>query len=230
MPGIYEIRNKVNGKRYIGSTSREFKERWKEHRYELRSGRHHSPHLQHSWDFHGEINFEFTILEEINNWTYEEQILEREQWYFDTYEPEYNCVLTAEYTFPKQRKGKTYTITKDEKNITFSNLAKFCRDNNLKECNLRAVIGGYIPDYQGYHLPNKIIRRGRGSNGVSELARKNSIISNSKTYTFIKDGKIIAVTNLEDFCRKNGLGVSSMRNVNKGRQLSYKGYKVYNEK
>lgn len=216
MPGIYEIRNKINGKRYIGSTTREFKKRWKEHKVELRGGRHHSPYLQHSWDFHGEENFEFTVLEEIIDWTYEKQILEREQWYFNAYKPEYNCVLTAEYTFPKKRKGKTYTVIKDGKTITFSNLAKFCRDNDLKECTLRAVIGGYVPDYKGYTIKHSKPRK-----------------SNIGLTLISPTGDIIKPENLEKFCleqfgdKRKSSHFYKMRN-HPHRWKSYKGWKIYN--
>lgn len=60
--GVYQIRNKVNGKVYIGSTSSCFKERWRNHRCQLGKKRHHSIHLQRAWDKYGESNFEFEIL------------------------------------------------------------------------------------------------------------------------------------------------------------------------
>ena len=60
--GIYKISNKVNGKFYIGSAT-EIKKRWREHKYELRNGKHHNPHFQFAWDKYGEQNFEFTTLQ-----------------------------------------------------------------------------------------------------------------------------------------------------------------------
>lgn len=58
---IYEIVNKVNGKRYIGSTIN-YKARWHTHRSALRNGKHHSFILQRAWDKHGADSFEFKLL------------------------------------------------------------------------------------------------------------------------------------------------------------------------
>ena len=59
--GIYTIRNKVNGKIYIGQAI-DIKDRWKDHRKRLNGGYHVNKHLQRSWDKYGEESFEFNIL------------------------------------------------------------------------------------------------------------------------------------------------------------------------
>lgn len=58
---VYQIRNLVNGKRYIGSSVK-YKYRVTTHIKSLREKRHHSPKLQRAWDKYGEDNFEFSIL------------------------------------------------------------------------------------------------------------------------------------------------------------------------
>lgn len=59
--GVYQIRNLVSGKFYIGSSSNIYK-RWEVHKRRLRNGDHHSPKLQASWNKHGEELFKFDIL------------------------------------------------------------------------------------------------------------------------------------------------------------------------
>jgi group I intron endonuclease len=60
--GVYQIKNKVNEKVYIGSTTQSFELRLKQHVRELKKGVHKNTHLQSSWDKHKENNFEFSIL------------------------------------------------------------------------------------------------------------------------------------------------------------------------
>jgi len=62
--GVYEIKNKLNGKAYLGSSGN-IERRRSNHYYLLRSGRHHCVYLQRAWNKHGEKAFEFSILEEI---------------------------------------------------------------------------------------------------------------------------------------------------------------------
>lgn len=59
--GLYEIRNTVNGKIYIGSTNNLLR-REKEHFKELRKGEHHSITLQRAFDKYGEESFVFTEI------------------------------------------------------------------------------------------------------------------------------------------------------------------------
>lgn len=56
------IRNRINGKVYVGSAARGFSGRWGMHRHDLRHNKHHSSHLQISWNKYKEQNFEFVVL------------------------------------------------------------------------------------------------------------------------------------------------------------------------
>lgn len=58
---IYSLTNKINGKRYIGST-KDWKKRQLGHLSLLRRGMHHSPPLQNAWNKYGEVSFEFVML------------------------------------------------------------------------------------------------------------------------------------------------------------------------
>lgn len=60
-PGVYQIRNKTNGKLYIGQTSR-FNRRAKQHENDLKRGEHRNKRLQNSWNLHGSESFEFEVL------------------------------------------------------------------------------------------------------------------------------------------------------------------------
>jgi group I intron endonuclease len=67
-PVIYKIRNVVNGKFYVGSTT-DTRERFRTHRSRLRKGVHHCRHLQSSWNKYGEDCFKFEVQEVVENAT-----------------------------------------------------------------------------------------------------------------------------------------------------------------
>lgn len=87
--GIYQIRNLVNGKRYIGSAVC-IRKRWAEHRSDLRSGRHHSVALQRAWIRYGENSFEFLVVENCRK----HELIRREQVHIDA-RSEYNICKKA---------------------------------------------------------------------------------------------------------------------------------------
>ena len=77
--GIYQIRNLINGKVYVGSAVC-LKNRFKLHHINLRKGNHHSSHLQRAWDKHGVDNFVFEVLEGVLD---KEYLIAREQYWID---------------------------------------------------------------------------------------------------------------------------------------------------
>lgn len=66
LQGIYEIRNKINGKRYIGR-SKDIERRKIEHLTMLENGMHNSIKLQRAWNKYGDDSFEFNVVEEVKN-------------------------------------------------------------------------------------------------------------------------------------------------------------------
>ncbi len=61
---IYAIRNKTNGRSYVGSAVNLCR-RWKYHKNRLRCQKHHSAHLQSAWNLYGEEAFEWVMLENL---------------------------------------------------------------------------------------------------------------------------------------------------------------------
>ena len=60
--GIYQIRNLINHKIYIGG-SKNIESRFLYHRAKLNRDKHDNAHLQNAWKKYGEVNFVFEILE-----------------------------------------------------------------------------------------------------------------------------------------------------------------------
>lgn len=110
--GIYCIKNLVNGKVYIGSRSRKkggIKHRWADHVFGLSSNSHGNDHLQNSWNKYGPQNFQFSVIEKIED-DYSEQtslhIKKREEYYF-----EYFNVFKNGYNMDRSAKGGGYRMT-----------------------------------------------------------------------------------------------------------------------
>lgn len=61
--GIYQIRNLVNNKIYVGSSNNLYRRKTYEHFRELRLNKHHNKYLQNSYNCHGEENFVFEVIE-----------------------------------------------------------------------------------------------------------------------------------------------------------------------
>lgn len=83
--GIYMIKNKINGKFYIGSSTN-LHNRKNQHWARVRNGSHENKTLLRSFNKHGEDSFEFIIIENviIDDFKY---LIKREQWWMDYYQP-----------------------------------------------------------------------------------------------------------------------------------------------
>ena len=93
--GIYQILNTSNGKCYIGS-SVNIKTRWKNHVSALRKNKSQNIKLQNAWNKHGEMAFEFNIIEIV--YGDKECLYKREQHYIDLYDSArrgYNILAAA---------------------------------------------------------------------------------------------------------------------------------------
>lgn len=116
--GIYKITNKTNGKYYIGSSKDIIgsQGRFNCHLRYLVGNYHDNDHFQKAWNKYGKENFLFEIIEIVD----EENLLTREQYYFDTIADKdqvYNisfvagrCEMTNEIRLKisKSKLGKSY--------------------------------------------------------------------------------------------------------------------------
>jgi group I intron endonuclease len=77
MAVIYRITNMANGKFYIGSADSFARREW-QHKYYLKRNTHKNPHLQASWNKHGEDMFVFEVVEQIPE--EEDQLVWEDKW------------------------------------------------------------------------------------------------------------------------------------------------------
>lgn len=111
-PGIYAIVNVVNDNKYIGQAANIGK-RWYQHKIQLKSNCHFNQYLQNAYNKYGKANFSFIVLEYCES-SLKYLLNEREQYWIDKLNPEYNLIdyvdIEVEYKFFR----KNYVINADD--------------------------------------------------------------------------------------------------------------------
>jgi group I intron endonuclease len=162
--GIYQIRNIVNGKLYIGSTQN-IETRWRQHQRALKVEKHCNKYLQHAWIAYGKSNFKFEILEEVND---KSKLISKEQYYLDLYKsylPEngYNTRSIAD------RNAGVISWNKDswKSKVSEEELVKYYKENHTKkECALRFGIS---------------------IDTVTKVLKENNILRSKKEARYLRD-------------------------------------------
>jgi len=138
--GIYQIRNRINNKKYIGSAVN-IKKRGYLHLHRLRYGIHHNPHLQNAWNKHGEKNFEFCPLFycEIDDLIYFEQCV------LDILQPQYNIRRIARSNlgikYSEEAKHKMSNINNSKLKPEYIHLIRGLYEKGIKQTYLAKICG-----------------------------------------------------------------------------------------
>lgn len=114
MQGIYKIVNLLNDKVYIGS-SKDIRERWRQHRNKLTNNVHSNTYLQRAWNKYGSNSFKFSVIEEVIN---TDNLIEREQYYMDKLDPEYNIIPKADRSKMSERTKKKISETLEGRELS----------------------------------------------------------------------------------------------------------------
>lgn len=125
--GIYQIRNLIDAKVYIGSTTANFTQRYKQWRDNLKN-QHSNKHLQSAWNKYGENNFIFEILEVIDDdfKSSEEKIKyvrQREQYWIDL-KQSYKQDIGYNFQSKTILKERTWSLNSEETKEKTSNSMK----------------------------------------------------------------------------------------------------------
>ncbi len=113
--GIYQIKNIINHKIYIGSAAN-FRKRFNHHKYQLQNNKHYNSYLQNSWNKYGSNGFIFKILEIVKN---KDNLIQREQYWLDKLNPEYNIRKIAHSNI-----GVKYPPISEETRLKLSKASK----------------------------------------------------------------------------------------------------------
>jgi len=250
--GIYQIRNKKNGKVYIGSTAN-FKKRWRVHRSSLRGGYHFNEHLQRAWNKYGEFSFAFEILEQCSI----KHLREKEQIYLEKVPDSYNVsqasdapmrgrkmpekskrLISRALTGHKrskrecriigQRSSKDYPafIHRNGEEITEGrNLSELCRKHHpeLDPRAMRSVAAGRLLSHREWMLKSKAKLNKNSEWSIDHL--RSSRASHYPAFVNLESGEIIEEgINLKKLCHDRELSRPHMVSVAKGRRPTCQGW------
>lgn len=235
---IYKLVNIVHGKFYIGA-SRDFKNRKSGHISRLRRNIHDNSILQRSFNKHGEENFEFHILEYVDN---VQDLPIREQYYIDTLDPHYNLVRNVAND-PRMTSHEGYIDIPRRKVIIqydlegnfikeWDWLQTIVQELGLKPCGIGQSCTGYQKQSQGFIWKYKDeFNAYRGSHGIRKFTDEEltECLRDRNAENFLvtfPDGKTEKVRNIAKFCRDNNLKKGSLRKCYVEKVKNKLGWKV----
>ena len=188
---IYEIRNKINNKIYIGSTV-DFKKRKATHLKELRQGKHANSHLQNAWNKYGEDNFSFKIIERCSI----ENLLIREQYYINLFYGE-NCYNIQKIACNNISNIKNNIYSIYDKNgsylLNLSTIEEVCEYVNRKSTTVINIVNERKLIANKYYV--KTYKK-------DKLEKSEMYVDNSNLIYLLDDNDIIINTfkNIEEVC------------------------------
>ena len=247
---LYEIRNKIFNKVYIGQTIKQtVDKRWYNHIRELNKNIHANKNLQNDWNSFGQSSFEFNIIQKCNC-TDELDSLEKK------FIKEYKIIKKA-YNISEGGQSSRVVYYKNWNGLIspegviyrdIENMEEFARTYNLDADKLRQVSNGSRYSYMGWTTLRRNKKehyktpRGHKMSTESNLKRSESLRKaytegrkvagehSKKSYSGIISPEGVIYTNirgLAEFCRRHGLSKSNMSALCSGKIKQYKGW-TYN--
>ena len=201
--GIYKITNKINNNSYIGS-SKKIEERWSKH---VRNSNNPNS-KEYEYPICRAIrkykidNFSFEIIEEINT-NDQSSLLEKEQYYYDLYSPEYNQMrpdFVPSYN-PTEEERKERSIKYSGEGNPFYGKTHFEETKEKLSQYAKSRVGELNPFY-GKHHSNETKEKLAKANGKEVIATD----SDGEEYFFF------SAKEAGEWCRKLGLTNSKTPN------------------
>jgi len=214
--GIYKIANKMTGDFYIGSAV-DIKQRFKNHKSELKYNRHPNIILQRVFNKYGLENLQFEIIETVNNTN---KLIEIEQLYLDNLNPKYNILKIAGSRLGTKHSKETRKKLSDSHKGPRPYRLGF---KHSEESKMKMSVGHTGKSLSEEHK-RKIGKAGKGRKQSKEWIQKRV---EAKAHPFklkSPDNKIVEGRNIAEFCRNNNLSTSKINFVIHGSRHHHKGW------
>lgn len=195
---IYKVTNTVNNNFYIGKTQRSVEKRFSEHLLCADRGEMWCV-LHRAIRKYGKENFIVETISQCNNI---EQLNGEEVQLIEQLRPHYNTAPGGQGG--ALRIGVTLSKETREK-ISNSHKGKKASEETKEKMRVKRL----------------------GIKPANGRATEKMIEKCSKTYIFENEGEEITITNLNKYCRENGLCRASMRALYYGKKQKYKTYRRY---
>lgn len=230
---IYKVTNLLDGKVYIGLTTKTLEERIKSHLGSKGQKGIFGKALQK----YGIANFQ---AEEIDKAETFDELVEKElQWIFhyNSQRPNgYNIKIIRQPKYVPRKDLNTYKIICPEGNVyETGNLGRFAKEFGLDYSDFYKVARGTRNKYKGWDVVSvngipvvKTCLKSRGAVWDNPEYRKKmqSVRKREKEYIVITpNNEKIEVYNLAEFCRLHKLDKSNLVKVARGKLGQYKGWK-----
>lgn len=165
--GIYCIENMITHKKYIGQST-DIKTRWRKHKVNLNKNIHHNEHLQKSWNYYGQENFNFTVLERCSEF----ELDDKEIYYIENYN-----TLDREYGYNMRQGGKDAPGKATEEIRQKISLGiKKSYDKELKEMRRKNA----FEQWANPEIKNKIMGENNGMYGKTHTEEARQKISEAQ--------------------------------------------------
>lgn len=213
--GVYAIVYTKSRKFYIGSTSQTFKQRCAEHRSCLGRQTHRNRALQNIWNKHGGEHLRFEILEVVKE---KEEVIEAEQRWIDTFRVMGKCLFNGVFVAGSQlgyrHREETKQTIREKVLISKTNPETIQRHS-----------AGSKRAWESEERRERTKQSFRAFNNSKEK-REQAGGRYAHTFSFCApDGtEHLDIVNLSEFCRQQGLNISAMGKLHKGRKQTYKGW------
>lgn len=246
-PGVYKITNLVDGKVYIGS-AKKLSVRLTQHLKSLNNNKHQNKHLQSAFNLHGTDNFNYEVLEALEDST-KEYRFQIEQEYLDEYQDNWEaCYNFKRETIQKERSTFSNTPEETSKLLSaasqkmwdsLSNEDRETRINQVKQVGYsnknkvrsQEVIDTYkIAAQERWNSNKEKMLTAVNSNLVkarTKLNYKEMAKNKRKHYSFINpEGNIVNVFGLGPWLKENKFPYICFYRLLTGKRADYKGWKI----